>query len=64
MLRLLAFLSFVAAAVFFGGLVFVYTLGDVPLGAAGLFCTAIGLALYVLSGSSKLGVGRYRLVRS
>ena len=58
---LLAFLSFVAAAVFFGGLVFDYVLGDVPLSAAGLFCVAIGLALMVLPLDGSLG--SYSLTR-
>jgi len=43
--RVLAFLAFIAAAVFFGGLVFNYQLGTVPLLAAGLFSAVIGLAL-------------------
>lgn len=47
---LLAFLGFLAAEIFFGVLVFGGTLGDVPLLAAGLFSTAIGLALQAAPG--------------
>jgi len=45
-----SFLSYAAAAVFFGALVFGVTLGTVPLEAAGLFSVAVGLSL------SKLGL--------
>jgi hypothetical protein len=42
---LLALLSFVAAAVFFGCAVFDQALGDISLIAAGLFCVAIGAVI-------------------
>lgn len=45
---LLVFLAFLAACVFFGCAVFGWSLGDVNLLDAGLFSTAIGLALGAL----------------
>ena len=46
--NVLAFLAFVAACVFFGVALFGGSLGDVNLLYAGLFSTAIGLALEAL----------------
>lgn len=45
---LAAFLAFVVAALFFGVALFGGDLGNVSLLYAGLFCSAIGLALEAL----------------